>query len=175
MWKLGLKSAGFCMLYLRGKDRGPFNGQRASVSNSVMMCLRQGIQRTTTPPAPRLVNEYPIHGPTGWKLCFTLAHYLVDLFATVTCHQQPRPGARPLTCGVSSECLGTRWRRRRSGGGATVTCHQQPRPLTCRRLLRVPRHEKLWNYVTWPAWENSNVFLFNWCLYSSEISDCKSP
>ena len=57
----------------------------------------------------------------------------------------------------------------------TVTCHQQPRPLTCRRLLRVPRHEKLWNYVTWPAWENSNVFLFNWCLYSSEISDCKSP
>ena len=40
----------------------------------------------------------------------------------------------------------------------TVTCHQQPRPLTCRRLMRVPRHEKLWNYVTWPAWENSNVF-----------------
>ena len=43
------------------------------------------------------------------------------------------------------------------------------------RLQRVPRHEKLWDCVTWPAWENSNVFLFNWCLYSSEISDCKSP
>ena len=61
----------------------------------------------------------------------------------------------------------------------TVTCHQQPRPGApppdLRRLQRVPRHEKLWNYVTWPAWENSNVFLFNWCLYSSEISDCKSP
>ena len=48
-------------------------------------------------------------------------------------------------------------------------------PPDLRRLLRVPRYEKLWNYVTWPAWENSNVFLFNWCLYSSEISDCKSP
>ena len=61
----------------------------------------------------------------------------------------------------------------------TVTCHQQPRPgappTDLRRLQRVLRHEKLWNYVTWPAWENSNVFLFNWCLYSSEISDCKSP
>ena len=50
-----------------------------------------------------------------------------------------------------------------------------PRPPDLRRLQRVPRHEKLGNYVTWPAWENSNVFLFNWCLYSSEISDCKSP
>ena len=63
--------------------------------------------------------------------------------------------------------------------GSTVTCHQQPRPGApppdLRRLQRVPRHEKLWNYVTWPAWENSNVFLFNWCLCSSEISDCKSP
>ena len=61
----------------------------------------------------------------------------------------------------------------------TVTCHQQPRPGApppdLRRLQRVPRHEKLWNYVTWPAWENWNVFPFNWCLYSSEISDCKSP
>ena len=32
-----------------------------------------------------------------WALC------------TVTCHQQPRPGGpAPLTCGVSSECSGTR-------------------------------------------------------------------
>ena len=23
------------------------------------------------------------------------------------------------------------------------------------------------NYVTWPAWENWNVFQFNWCFYSS--------
>ena len=37
------------------------------------------------------------------------------------------------------------------------------------------RHEKFGNYVTWPAWENWNVFQFNWCLYISEISDCKSP
>ena len=42
-------------------------------------------------------------------------------------------------------------------------------PPDLRRLQRVPRHEKLWNYVTWPAWENSNVVLF------SEITDCKSP
>ena len=43
------------------------------------------------------------------------------------------------------------------------------------RPQRVLRHEKLRNYVTWPAWENWNVFQFNWCLYRSEISDCKSP
>ena len=40
-------------------------------------------------------------------------------------------------------------------------------PPDLRRPQRVLRHEKLWNYVTWPAWENSNVFLFNWCLYSN--------
>ena len=44
-----------------------------------------------------------------------------------------------------------------------------------RRPQRVLRHEELGNYVTWPARGNSNVFLFNKCLYSSEISDCKSP
>ena len=55
----------------------------------------------------------------------------------------------------------------------TVACHQQPYappwapPPDLRRPQRVLRHEKLWNYVTWPAWENSNVFLFNWCLYSN--------
>ena len=68
--------------------------------------------------------------------------------------------------------------KNRTGVTRTVTCHQQPRPTTpppdLRRLQRVPRHEKLWNYVTCPAWENWNVFLFNWCLHSSEISDCKS-
>ena len=31
-------------------------------------------------------------------------------------------------------------------------------PPDLRRLQRMPRHEKLWNYVTWPAWENLNVF-----------------
>ena len=43
------------------------------------------------------------------------------------------------------------------------------------RPQRVLRHEKLGNYVTWPPWENWNVILFNWCLYNSEISDCKHP
>ena len=43
-----------------------------------------------------------------------VAHRTSDLTwaapVTVACHQQPqpRPGPRPLTCGVSSECLGTR-------------------------------------------------------------------
>ena len=40
-------------------------------------------------------------------------------------------------------------------------------PPDLRRLQRVLRHEKLWNYVTWPAWENWNVFQFNWCWYSN--------
>ena len=40
-------------------------------------------------------------------------------------------------------------------------------PPDLRRPQRVLRHEKLWNYVTWPAWENWNVFRFNWCLYSN--------
>ena len=40
-------------------------------------------------------------------------------------------------------------------------------PPDLRRPQRVLRHEKLWNYVTWPAWENWNVFQFNWCLYSN--------
>ena len=31
-------------------------------------------------------------------------------------------------------------------------------PPDLRRLQRVLRHQKLWNYVTWPAWENWNVF-----------------
>ena len=48
-------------------------------------------------------------------------------------------------------------------------------PPDLRRPHRVSqlRHEMLGNYVTWPAWGNWNVFLFNWCLYhvySSEIS-----
>ena len=87
----------------------------------------------------------------------------------------PSPAAILLQCIFYQTALITCGTGRIPGSLATVTCHQQPRPKTCRRLLRVPRHEKLWNYVTWPAWENSNVFLFNWCLYSSEISDCKSP
>ena len=48
-------------------------------------------------------------------------------------------------------------------------------PPDLRRPQRVLRHEKLGNSVTWPAWENWNAFLFNRCLYSSEIDDCKSP
>ena len=61
------------------------------------------------------------------------------------------------------------------GESSTVTCHQQPRPPDLlRRPQRVVRHDKLGNYVKWPAWGNWNVFLFNWCLYSSEILDCKS-
>ena len=43
-----------------------------------------------------------------------------------------------------------------------------------KRVLQF-RHEKLCNYVTWPAWENWNVYQFNCCLYSSKISYCKSP
>ena len=31
-------------------------------------------------------------------------------------------------------------------------------------------YEKLGNYVTWPAWENWNVFLFSWCLYWQRYS-----
>ena len=60
--------------------------------------------------------------------CITINHFNVP---TVTCHQQPRPGAPPPDLG---------------------------------RLQRVLRHEKLWNYVTWPVWENSNVFLFQLVL-----------
>ena len=37
----------------------------------------------------------------------------------------------------------------------------------------VVRPDKLENSAKWPAWEHWNVFQFNWCLYTSEISDCK--
>ena len=54
-------------------------------------------------------------------------------------------------------------------GRCRVHSHLPPTapPPDLRRLQRVLRHEKLWNYVTWPAWENWNVFQFNWCLYSN--------
>ena len=48
-------------------------------------------------------------------------------------------------------------------------------PLTCGVPSECFRHEKLGNCLTWSAWENWNVYQFNWCLYSSEIPDCKSP
>ena len=44
-------------------------------------------------------------------------------------------------------------------------------PSDLRRPQRVLRpHEKLGNYVTWPAWENWNVFQFNWCLYTQSLA-----
>ena len=41
--------------------------------------------------------------------------------------------------------------------------------------LRVVKHERLRNSITRTAWENWNASQFNWCLYNSEISYCKSP
>ena len=35
----------------------------------------------------------------------------------------------------------------------------------------VVMHKNLENAVTWPAWENWNVFRFNWCSYCTQISD----
>ena len=75
-----------------------------------------------------------------------------------------------LTCSIST-MLGTR----RSEPGRHSHLPPTAPPSDLRRPQRVLKHEKLGNYVTWPAWENWNVFQFNWCLYSSEISDWKSP
>ena len=91
-------------------------------------------------------------------------------------------------CQATSHYLSQRWPRSLSPYGVTRPkrvnkslvgphSHLPPTapPPDLRRPQRVLRHEKLGNSVTWPAWENWNAFLFNWCLYSSEIYHCKSP
>ena len=57
--------------------------------------------------------------------------------------------------------------RRHSRLSPTALAPPRTPPPDLRRPQRVLRHEKLWNYVTWPAWENWNVFQSNWCLYSN--------
>ena len=113
--------------------------------------------------------------PSHRTMDYGLFGFLSAIVCSTSClFTRPRTVLCSPTWGVKQSMSSTFVRQ-----NGTVTCHQQPRPGApppdLQRLQRVPRHEKLWNYVTWPAWENSNVFLFNWCLYSSEISDCKSP
>ena len=57
---------------------------------------------------------------------------------------------------IQSVLSGDRWdsREGKKWVQGTVTYHQQPRPLTCGVPSECLRHEKLGNYVTWPAWEN---------------------